>query len=238
MAGYREHISVSGLLGVGYGAGATLALGFSPTQGMLSAVLTWVAGMLPDVDAEGGKPIRELFAVVAVIGPLMLMRSFDDFGGDSERAMLMAMGLYGAIRYGGAALLSRLSVHRGMFHSIPALIIAAELTFLCYRHSDLSVRLLMAGAVAVGFFSHLTLDEMYSVQWDGTRVKLKRSAGTAMKFVGKRFVPNAICYGLLMFLSYAVLVKADLISGPGEEAAPEMLHIREAENLRDAPRYH
>jgi membrane-bound metal-dependent hydrolase YbcI (DUF457 family) len=40
--------------------------------------------------------------------------------------------LYGAVRYGGATVLGKLTVHRGMFHSIPALIIAAEITFLCY----------------------------------------------------------------------------------------------------------
>ncbi len=237
MAGYREHITVSGLLGVGYGTAATLAFGFTPTQGALAGVLTWISGMLPDMDAQGGKPIRELFGVVGAIGPLLLMNYFHQAGGDNERGLLLALILYALIRYGGAAVVGRLSVHRGMFHSIPALIIAAEVTFLCYRHPDLSVRLLMAGGVAIGFLSHLILDELYSVQWDGTRLRLKKSAGTAMKFVGQRFVPNAITYGLLMFLSYAVLVKVDVIPGPGEERAPEMLPLQEAKNLEDAPRF-
>ena len=100
------------------------------------------------------------------------------------------------------------------------------------------VQLLLSVGVAVGFLSHLILDELYSVQWDGTRVKLKRSAGTALKFMGARFVPNAICYGLLMFLSYAVLVKTRVLPGPGEVAAPRVIEIREAENLEDAPKYH
>lgn len=238
MAAYREHVTVSGLLGVFYGGAATLTMGFTPVQGMLAGLLTWVSGMLPDLDSESGKPIRGLFSVVAAIVPMFVMRYVDQMGGDTERAMLMALILYGTIRYGGALLVGKLSVHRGMFHSIPALLIAAEVTFLFYRHEDSQVRLLMAGGVATGFLSHLVLDEVYSVQWDGTKIKLKRSAGTAMKFMGKHVPANAFAYGLLFFLTYAVMVKVNLIPGPGEEKAPDVINVREAQNLEDAPRYY
>lgn len=238
MAGYREHVTVSGLLGVAYGTGSTLALGFSPTQGILSGLLTWVAGMLPDLDSEGGKPIRGLFSAVAAIVPLFLMRYMDDMGSDNERAVLMALMLYLLIRYGLAWVVGKLSVHRGMFHSIPALLISAEVTFLFYRHVDDQVRLLMAGGVALGFLSHLILDELYSVQWDGTRIKLKRSSGTALKFMGKHSHANAFAWGLLLFLSYAVLVKTDFIPNPNSERIPDTLELREAKNLEDAPLYH
>ncbi|MFO0999054.1 MAG: metal-dependent hydrolase [Planctomycetaceae bacterium] len=53
------------------------------------------------------------------------------------------------------------TVHRGMFHSIPALIIASEVTFLAYHSSDMKVRILMAIGTGLGFLSHLVLDEMY-----------------------------------------------------------------------------
>ncbi len=237
MAGYREHVTVSGLLGIAYGTGSTLVMGFSPAQGLLSGLLTWIAGMLPDLDSEGGKPIRGLFSAVAAIVPLFLMRYIDSMGGDNERAVVMALMLYLLIRYGAAWVVGKLSVHRGMFHSIPALLISAEITFLFYRHVDNDVRLLMAGGVALGFLSHLILDELYSVQWDGTRVKLKRSSGTAMKFMGKHSLANAFAWGLLMFLSYAVLVKTDIVPGPGAERVPETLDLREAKNLEDAPLY-
>lgn len=226
------------MLGGAYGAAAIVMLEFTPVQGTLAGLLTWVAGMLPDLDSERSKPIRGLFSIVAAIVPMFVMRYIDQLGGDTERAMLFGLLTYLAIRYGGASFVSRFSVHRGMFHSIPALVIAAELTFLFYRHPDNMVRLLMAGGVAVGFLSHLILDELYSVQWDGTKIKLKRSAGTAMKFMGKHMAANAFAYGLLFFLSYAVLVKTDVLRGPGEEPAPETINIREARDLEDAPRYH
>jgi membrane-bound metal-dependent hydrolase YbcI (DUF457 family) len=45
----------------------------------------------------------------------------------------------------------KLTVHRGMFHSIPALIIAAEVTFLAYHSDDIKVRMLMAIGTGLGF---------------------------------------------------------------------------------------
>lgn len=70
MAAYREHITVSGILGVAYACAAVLLFGYSLTQAVIVAVLTWVAGMLPDLDSESGRPIRELSGVVAAFAPI------------------------------------------------------------------------------------------------------------------------------------------------------------------------
>lgn len=218
MAGYREHISVSGLLGVGYGAGAWYAFGFSPVQGALAGTLTWFAGMLPDLDSETGKPVREIFGLLAAAAPVVLMPHLLQWGGDPETAVFLAILLYAGIRCGGAMMLGKLVVHRGMFHSIPALLIAAELTFLGYKSDVLAVRLLMAGGVALGFFSHLLLDELYSVQWTGIRLRLNQAAGSALKLFGKSFLPNLITYGLLSALTYVTLLDVGLMDRPHKPA--------------------
>jgi hypothetical protein len=220
MAGYREHISVSGLCGLCYGASAVFAFGFTPVQGALAGCLTWMAGMLPDLDSDTGKPIREVFSLVAAMVPLVLMRRLEQWcGGDLEAAVLAAIGVYAGIRYGAAAFLSKISVHRGMFHSIPAMLIAAELIFLAYRSDSLTVKLLMAGGVAIGFLSHLVLDELYSVQWSGLRLRLNKAAGSAFKLLGRSYVPNVFTWTVLMFLTYLTLVDAGLIR-EGDAAHP------------------
>ena len=139
------------------------------------------------------------------------------WGGNPEGAMLLAVLTYAAIRYGGALVLGKLSVHRGMFHSIPALWIAAELAFLGYKSDLVNVKLLIAGGVALGFLSHLILDEMYSVEWSGIRVRLNKSAGSAFKLVGKKFAPNLVTYALLVVLTYATLVEMQLLDEPGAD---------------------
>jgi LexA-binding, inner membrane-associated putative hydrolase len=235
MAGYREHISVSGLLGIAYAFAAIFVFAYSPVQAAIAAVLTWIAGMLPDLDSESGRPVRELSHVTAALAPLLLLQHTQALGMGEDRAMLFCLLVYAAVRYGGAAILGKLTVHRGMFHSIPALLIAAEVTFLAYRSDDVRVRLLMGVGVGIGFLSHLVLDEMYSVQWDGLRIKLSRSAGSALKFFGSRAVPNGVAMGMLIFLTYATLVQAGLMKPPGTEAAPDVVEVNS--DLADAPRF-
>lgn len=233
MAGYREHISVSGLLGIAYALAAVFLLGFNLVQAAIAAVLTWLAGMLPDLDSESGRPVRELFGITAALAPLLVLQNVYAVGVNTDRAMLFSLLAYGAVKYGGAFILSRLTVHRGMFHSIPAMLIAAELTFLCYHSHELRVRLLMAVGVGIGFLSHLVLDELYSVQWDGTRVRLKNSAGTAMKFFGAEAIPNGVTMALLMLFTYMSLVQAGIVHEPGTEPAPEIIQV--TSELDDAP---
>jgi membrane-bound metal-dependent hydrolase YbcI (DUF457 family) len=223
MAGYRTHITVSGALGVGYGTAGFLLGGFSPAQGALAGVLTWFSGMLPDLDSDSGRPVREVFSLLAAFAPFAMMPHLLRWsGGNHETATLLAVIVYVTIRYGGAGVLNRVSVHRGMFHSIPAMVIAGEIAFLAFTASSLGTRLLMSGGVCVGFFSHLVLDEIYSVEWSGVHVRLNKFAGSAVKFVGKSAVPNLITYSLLMMLTYASLVQANVINASG---SPPYRHV-------------
>lgn len=214
MAGYREHISVSGLCGTAYGTAAVILFGFTPEQGILSGILCWMSGMLPDVDSETGKPVQKIFGILAAVVPMMMMERFREVGTTQEQIILLAICTYTAIRYGFSYILGKLSVHRGMFHSIPALFIAAQTVMLVYRSDELAVKGLMGIAVAIGFLSHLLLDELYSVEFTGTRLKLNKAAGSALKFVGKNFYPNIFTYTVLMFVTYLTLVQFGVIEGP------------------------
>mgnify|MGYP003349131601 CR=1 FL=1 len=76
MAGFRTHITVSGVLGVAYGGIAVQPVGFSTEAGVLAAGVTAVGGMLPDL-----VPLSEEqeFHVPVVLGPI-------DFGEDEGAA--------------------------------------------------------------------------------------------------------------------------------------------------------
>ena len=152
--------------------------------------------------------------MTAALAPLVMMERLAGWAGSREGTLLLAVGIYLTIRYAGAALFNKLSVHRGMFHSIPALLISAEVTFLAYQSESLAVKLLMAGAIAAGFLSHLILDEIYSVQFTGVRVRLAKSAGSALKLAGNNFFANIATYGLLAVITYGVLIDGGWIQGP------------------------
>ena len=109
-----------------------------------------------------------------------------------------------------------------MFHSFPSMAIFGELTYLLFYGETMFVRMFMVSAVCLGFFIHLLLDEIYSVEWDG-RPRIKKSFGTAMKFAGENWWANATCYGKLIVLTYFVLsdpaVVQQIYAGQGQQVA-------------------
>jgi hypothetical protein len=137
--------------------------------------------------------------------------SFLGLPSDREMVMLGIVILYLTIRYGVAWVVSRWSVHRGMFHSIPAMLIAAELAYLSYPSDSSRVKFLVGAGVALGFFSHLLLDEIYSVEINGIKVGLKKSSGTAIKMFGEAFLPNVLTSAVAGTLTYATLMDAGLL---------------------------
>lgn len=205
MAGFKTHITTSTLLGIGGGAAAFLRYQIPLPTCVLAAGLCGVSGMLPDLDSGPGRPLRESTAFAAAVVPMMLLDRMEQLGWAPETIVLAGGAMYLLIRFGVGWLLRHCTVHRGMFHSLPAAAIAAELTFLVCAHAneDIAHRIFNAGAVLVGFLSHLVLDEIWSL--DLMHARIKKSFGTAIKFWGEKFVPNLTAYALLVALTFAVL---------------------------------
>ena len=205
MAGFRTHITVSSALGIAYGGFAVQPLGFSTEAGILAAGVTAVGGMLPDLDSDSGIPVRELFGLAAAVIPLMFVRRLMHAGVSSEGILATLLFGYIFIRYFAANVFKRFTVHRGMYHSIPAMFVAGLCVYLAYHSPDRTIRLLFGVGVMLGFLSHLVLDEMYSVDWRGVKPKLKASAGSAVKFGSTSLPATATCYlmlGGLLYLAY------------------------------------
>ena len=242
MAAYREHLTTSCVLGIGV-ASSAIALGFTPVQGFLGGTITGIGGILPDLDSESGRPVREIFGVTAALAPVVMMRRLLEWGGNTDGAMLLSVLLYISVKYGGAMLLGVLAVHRGMFHSIPAMLIAGEIAFLSYKSEQISMKLLMGAGIMIGFFSHLLLDEMYAVEWHGLRVKLNKFAGSAVKFSGRSYPANIFTYGLLFTLTYTVWIDGGLQEGLNDltnrqvaQPAPEEVVAEPPEPVKTKPK--
>ncbi|MFN0198054.1 MAG: metal-dependent hydrolase [Planctomycetaceae bacterium] len=214
MAGYREHITVSSLLGIGYGGVAYWGWGMTPHQGIIAACLTGVSGMLPDLDSESGRPVREITSLTATVASFITLQNVTMNSGPTEMALVWALGIYLLVRYGGTWIIAKMAVHRGMFHSLPALLIASQLAFLFYPTDELKVKCFMAIGIAMGFLSHLILDEVYSVQWNGIAVRLKNSAGSAVKLFSSEWIPNLFTYTVLAAITYFTLQSSNLWHPP------------------------
>jgi uncharacterized membrane protein len=219
MAGFKTHITVSSLLGVGYGGAAYVMYGVPWPTCVLAGGLCGVSGMLPDVDSHSGTPLRESMAFAAAVVPMMLLHRFQRMGMSYESIILAAAATYLLIRFGGAALLKHCTVHRGMFHSLPAAAIFGEIAFLLAPGDDLALRTYNAGAVVLGYLSHLALDELYSI----SGLRLKHSFGTALKLFGHNAWANLSTYAKLAVLT-AIILLEPLGPAPASKLLPGHRH--------------
>ncbi len=205
MAAFRQHLLFSTSIGVGYAVSLSSG-GVDKTHAALSGALCAVAGMLPDLDSDSGKPVRELFGLVAAVVPLLVMRRLEHAGLSAEAVILVMGGLYLAIRFGVRQLFQRLTVHRGMFHSVPAALIAAEIAFLAHDCPEAGGRWLLGLGVLLGFLSHLVLDELSSVDASGVRIRFNKAAGSALKLASKSMSATLAAWLTLGLLTYLVCV--------------------------------
>jgi len=198
MANFQTHITASTLLGVGYGAVAHFYFDVSAGHALVAGALCSVAGMLPDLDHKLGIPLRETLNFLAVLAPMLMMPRFIELGLTPEQLVFVAIVLYVLIRFVGGALFRKFTKHRGMWHSIPAAVAAGMVTYIICLSPEQEVRMMKSWAVVLGFLLHLLLDEIYSVDLIGRRIK--KSSGTALKFFGNNSGANMFAYANLIVL--------------------------------------
>lgn len=204
MAGFRMHVSTSSVLGIGY-AGALYAYGVPAPTATVSGAMCGFSGMLPDLDSDYGVPLRETMAFSAATIPMLLVGHFQTMSLGRDAMVLAAVGMYLLVRFGATNMIRKYTVHRGMFHSIPTMLIFAGLAFLLSSTSPFDVRCYKAGGVLGGFLSHLVLDEIYAVDFQGGRWRLKKSFGTALKFWGDDGWSNFSTYAKLAIVGMLIL---------------------------------
>jgi hypothetical protein len=210
MAGFKMHVSTSSLLGCGYAAAGILH-GFPPDSALVGGAMCGFAGMLPDLDSDYGTPLKETMCFASATIPMLLLDRFASIRLKHDEIVLLAVSLYLFMRFGVTKLIRKYTVHRGMFHSIPALLIFAGLAFLICGNSDVNLRYFKAGGVALGVLSHLMLDEIYAVEFAHGRWRLKKSFGTAIKFWGDNGWANFSCYAKLLIVAAMIVGEPSVI---------------------------
>ncbi len=199
MAGFYGHLTTGVVLGSAYAFTGFWYGTFDWGTLALAGLTTAIGALTPDLDSDSGVPIRELFSLAGAVFPLFLIPRLRHAGVPLDQALCIMIGSYLFIRYGLSHILKRLSVHRGMFHSIPALCVAGLAVFDVYHHERIDVRVYLAGSMMVGFLSHLILDELFAVDLRGLP-RFKKSFGTALKLSSDSWPATLFCYALLFAL--------------------------------------
>lgn len=154
----------------------------TPQEVLLYFILGVVGGLLPDVDADNSLSVRLLFTFIATVISFLVM-----FKQQADNTLielfLVWMGSFVFIKYFLFSLFTKVTVHRGILHSIPASILFGFITTILLNHIfHFNNFVAWMGGVFIfgGCITHLLLDELYSLNFAGSGPK--KSAGTALKF--------------------------------------------------------
>ncbi|MBF0214534.1 MAG: metal-dependent hydrolase [Magnetococcales bacterium] len=202
MAGFHVHVTVAAAVG-GVGVISLMVAGQADLQtGWIGFVAATIGGVLPDVDAEDSWPLDLAFTFFALLGSFLVMFSQVAVYSIAELTVLWLV-TYLFIRLAVLELFVRFTVHRGIFHSLPAGVFFAGATAaLLLRLFHLSERLAWLAAVfmLLGYLVHLLLDELYSLKLleEGG---ISASFGTAFKLRSQDGWATSAMY-LAVFLVY------------------------------------
>lgn len=210
MALFREHVTVGAIVSmVAVVLAYFYALIIDPLLLIFLFVASIVGSFLPDVDSDSGIPFQMVFglATLAVTGVALLYVLA--LKPDDLRYLI---GIPAAVLLGFwfivGGIVKKFTKHRGIYHSLPALLIASVGTYLLVLRYGLdeTTALVFAAAVGAGFASHLILDELHAgITLDGIPFNPNKAFGSALKLFTKSSGVNIATYTLLGLLFYTAL---------------------------------
>ena len=194
MADFKAHTSVGTLWGLLLGTVSVISDFCSLIGGIVILFLAATSSTAPDIDSDTGRPRELVLSFLGIAIPIVLLFNISD-STSSENILAATLISFFLVRYILGYLLAKFTVHRGLWHSIPAAVLCSEITYLLFFDLPVKVRLLYALSVLGGFISHLLLDEMYSVKV--LALDTKRSFGTALKFTRPSKLQTFLLYFLI-----------------------------------------
>ncbi len=204
MANFTTHVAV-GTIVSGALATLTLAADVVAPENLVAVTMVGVLGsILPDIDLKDSRPSRAMFAGLAIFFSFAVL--FNEATKFSIAELwILWLGTLLFVRYGLHTLFHRVSVHRGIWHSILAAVFSSVMTAIVFHNflgKASGVAWLAAAFMFAGYLTHLVLDEIYSVDVMDTR--LKASFGTALKFFDRRHFYASIAMAGATFAAIVV----------------------------------
>lgn len=184
-----------------------LSLGCSSFFHLLYLLFMAALGsILPDLDSDTGRPVKMLFHLASALILLPAFTLLISHGFDTSTVLISLAVVYlGWMLF--YSMCKRLTVHRGIMHSIPFALMVGALAALVASGLGREVSMLAGMSVFAGVMVHLVLDEMNGV---GLRYGLiphfKRSFGTALKLTGKSITTTLAMYGVTAFFGMIYFV--------------------------------
>jgi len=201
MASFAQHVNTAVVI-----SGITTASLYSSSlitinQSLVLLSFGILGGILPDIDLENSQPIQITSSILSVFIPLLAILTLLDSLSISKMLFvwfLSSMTLHFIL----FRILLKLTVHRGVIHSIPMAILFSQIlniTLFKILHFEELFSLLCGFFLFLGFIIHLILDEIISLNAFG--MNFKKSLGSALKLYDKNnFIGSVALYLFIIIL--------------------------------------
>lgn len=170
-----------------------------------------IGGILPDIDHENSIPVRILQFVLANLLAFLIISKYL-----VKLKLFEIIGIWVGIYLFFEVLFyffKKYTVHRGIIHSIPVGVLFSLMTMIFLNKIlklSITKSYYIGLFVLIGYFTHLILDEIYSVDIAGKR--LKKSFGSAFKLFSNQKYINILVYSLIFILFLLLPSKQTLFS--------------------------
>ena len=209
MAGFKAHFFTAATVG-GVAATSLLAAGFIDSDTLLLCFgAVALGGMLPDIDSDSSTLLTVSFTATALIFSFFIMFSQAD-GLATMELLLLWLGAFLFFKLVVFELFILLTVHRGVFHSIPAAFLAMFFTtVILQRVYNLPGQIvwIVGSFLFLGFIIHLLLDELTSLNLFGTS-SVRKSFGSALKLYSANRKATTLLY-LTTMAFYTITPETD-----------------------------
>lgn len=184
MANFPQHLAFGATTSAVAAVVGNLQFGLSPMEAGAACILGTLASLAPDLDHPEGIPAKILSDILVSLSPVFLFlcvqKRYLLEGLHLEHWIVIFCVAHLVVKYSSLFLLNWLTSHRGIFHSVPAVVLCGQIAFLVFPHLPIGRRSVVAAIAMLGYFVHLLADEIYGVDWD--RMEAKKSLGSALDF--------------------------------------------------------
>ena len=203
MANFSTHVNIAALSGAALSSLFAINFNLDNKTAFFCFSATIIGGILPDIDHDKSTPLKIMhFFFSNIISFFIIFKNIDHLKILEMIIIWLVSNItIGLIFY----IFKKTTKHRGMIHSIPSAFLFWFITsFILYKFLDfrISDSYIIGMFLFFGYLIHLILDEIYSV--DITGKKIKKSFGSALKICSRDKKINLFVYSLL-FLSVIFL---------------------------------
>ena len=183
-----------------------LSTNFSLSIGIFLAFLT--GSILPDLDIKHSKPSKIISLILSFLVTIYTFSFVKEFFASANKlsflvsilfSILLGLFLYFLIPY----LIKNYTIHRGIFHSTPAIFFVFFFTYFLISRYSKNLALHLSIAISSGYFLHLLIDELNGL-------KNRKRKKSVFKIRGENSISTFIIYILILILFIYFIIDLEI----------------------------